>query len=71
MCLLPPLLLSKQTVKNMKRKIYSLLFVLFVFPAFVSAQTTENNSRIRQKTFEKVWQTVNGKYFDPNFGGVD
>lgn len=26
---------------------------------------------LRQKTFEKVWQTVNEKFWDPNFGGVD
>ncbi len=50
-------------------------FVLCLFIAtfainFVSAQT-ESSPQIRQKTFEKIWQTVNDKYFDANFGGVD
>jgi len=23
------------------------------------------------QSFETVWQTINGKYFDPTFGGLD
>jgi carboxyl-terminal processing protease len=26
---------------------------------------------VRTRTFERVWQTVNDKFFDPNFNGVD
>ena len=48
------------------------LFVLTVLINFTSAQTkSESSSQLRQKTFEKVWKTVNEKYFDANFGGVD
>jgi carboxyl-terminal processing protease len=36
------------------------------------AQTTrESSSQVRQKTFEAVWKTVEKKYYDPTFGGVD
>jgi carboxyl-terminal processing protease len=35
------------------------------------AQSNESTPEIRQKTFEKVWKTVNEKFFDPNFGGVN
>lgn len=49
---------------------------IFALAAFLSAfnfvfAQTESTPQIRQKTFEKVWKTVNEKYFDPNFGGVD
>ncbi len=48
------------------------LLVITVLINFASAQTkSESNPQLRQKTFEKVWKTVNEKYFDPNFGGVD
>lgn len=33
----------------------------------VSAEVRE----VRQKSFEKVWATVNEKHYDPTFGGVD
>ena len=26
---------------------------------------------LRQKTFEKTWETVRDKFYDPNFNGVD
>lgn len=36
------------------------------------AQTAgDDTAAIRQKTFEKVWTTVNEKHYDPTFGGVD
>jgi C-terminal peptidase prc len=36
------------------------------------AQTAKESSpQVRQKTFDVVWKTVNEKYFDPSFGGVD
>ncbi len=54
------------------RQLVALIFLSISAFNFVSAQTTKENSpQIRQKTFEKVWQTVNDKYFDANFGGVD
>jgi carboxyl-terminal processing protease len=31
----------------------------------------ESSPKLRQKTFEVVWRTVNEQYFDPDFGGVD
>ena len=54
----------------MKKHLLFLLAVicLSAVPPQVSAQQA---ARVRQKTFEKVWQTVNEKYFDPNFGGLD
>lgn len=56
----------------MKKYIAPLACLVFLIFAvnFASAQT-ESTAQIRQKTFEKIWQTVNEKYFDPNFGGVD
>src|SRR5262245_54038157 len=36
------------------------------------AQTSRESSlQLWQKTFDVVWKTVNEKYFDPSFGGVD
>jgi C-terminal processing protease CtpA/Prc len=35
------------------------------------AQTKQSGPQIWQKTFDVVWKTVNDKYFDPQFGGVD
>ncbi|MBK9154994.1 MAG: hypothetical protein IPM25_12375 [Chloracidobacterium sp.] len=39
--------------------------------AGVSHPTFDDAAAIRQKTFEKVWSTVNEKHYDPSFGGVD
>lgn len=57
------------------------LFILLLLLAYlpISAQivSTVNpepetkTAEIRLKTFEKVWNTINEKHFDPNFGGVD
>ncbi|MDQ3181822.1 MAG: S41 family peptidase [Acidobacteriota bacterium] len=46
------------------------LLVLTFAVNFVSAQT-ESTPQIRQKTFEKIWKTVNEKFYDANFGGID
>lgn len=53
-----------------------LIFVIVIY--FASslvqsfAQTGGKSSfKVRQETFEMVWQTVNQTYFDPNFGGLD
>ena len=31
----------------------------------------EHSPEVRQRTFEKVWETVRDKFFDPQFNGVD
>ena len=47
---------------------FSLTFALRV--SF--AQTPAGGSpQIRQKTFEKIWKTVNEKFYDASFGGID
>lgn len=52
--------------------LFACLFVLSVLINFASAQMkSESSPQLRQKTFEKVWKTVNEKYFDANFGGID
>ena len=36
------------------------------------AQPAQDHARtIRQRTFDIVWKTINDRYFDPQFGGVD
>jgi hypothetical protein len=62
----------KNIFKFLMRQLVALIFLSISAFNFVSAQTTKESSpQIRQKTFEQVWQTVNDKYFDANFGGVD
>lgn len=47
-------------------------FFMLLFAWTISAQTrNESTPQIRQKTFEKVWKTVNETFYDPKFGGVD
>lgn len=63
----------------MTRKAF--LFILLLFSAYlpiyaqsvstVAPEASGNISEIRLQTFEKVWNTVNEKHFDPTFGGVD
>ncbi|MEP6925637.1 MAG: S41 family peptidase [Pyrinomonadaceae bacterium] len=58
----------------MKRNILFLVALVYLTVAsnLVFAQkTAQSEQQVRQKTFEKVWQTINEKYFDPTFGGVD
>jgi carboxyl-terminal processing protease len=31
----------------------------------------ESSEKVRKKTFQKVWEIVRDKFFDPNFNGVD
>src|ERR1044072_3203624 len=45
--------------------------VTIILTVSLFAQSNESTPEIRQKTFEKVWKTVNEKFFDPNFGGVN
>src|ERR1700682_4694569 len=33
--------------------------------------TQSDPGRLRQETFEIVWKTVNQRFYDPKFGGVD
>lgn len=55
----------------MKRNFY-LLFSILLFTFFsVQAQKDSEQTKIRLQTFEKVWNTINEKHFDPTFGGVD
>ena len=60
------------------KKLLWLNFILFVSLFSVNAQTAatvaKNDSTTaerRQQSFEKVWNTVNEKHYDPTFGGVD
>lgn len=58
----------------MKRTVlfFVAVFYLTTISNSVFAQKpTEHTPQIRRLTFEKVWQIVNDKYFDPTFGGVD
>jgi carboxyl-terminal processing protease len=47
------------------KKILSVLILVFI--TAVSCTTIYKN----MQSFETVWQTINDKYFDPNFGGLD
>ncbi|NOT47522.1 MAG: hypothetical protein HOP17_07200 [Acidobacteria bacterium] len=55
-----------------------LLLSLFIFQTNAQSmavatapQVSAEVREVRQKTFEKVWTTVNEKHYDPTFGGVD
>ncbi len=52
----------------MKKFIFTLFICFSVISVYAQTTTT---SPIRQKTFEKVWQTVNERFYDPKFNGVD
>ncbi len=62
----------------MKYLLAAALILLLIFSCYpqsgpvVAVPTAATDSRdVRQKTFDKVWTTVNEKHFDPTFGGVD
>ncbi|GIU81571.1 MAG: hypothetical protein KatS3mg006_0635 [Pyrinomonadaceae bacterium] len=68
--------------KEMRRQRLAIfiVFLLIFLHTVTKAQiaTQENTSAIesqeqelRRKSFEKVWQTINEKHYDPTFGGVD
>ena len=38
---------------------------------FLLRRKNEIDPQVRQKTFDVVWKTVNEKFYDPKFGGVD
>ncbi|MCU0239960.1 MAG: S41 family peptidase [Pyrinomonadaceae bacterium] len=49
------------------KKLFYLLIILFAVNVSFAQITTEN----RQKIFNQVWKTINEKYYDENFNGVD
>jgi len=63
----------------MLKKVFLLhFFILLCFlsanaqaPVAAQKTVTPDASDIRQQSFEKVWNTINEKHFDPTFGGVD
>ena len=54
-------------MKKISKALSSFLLLLFV-AGVVSAQTSAPD---RIKIFEKVWNTIDKKYYDPHFNGVD
>lgn len=60
-------------------KIFLLNFLLFSFLISLNAQKTAVDTtkpdaataELRRQSFEKVWNTVNEKHYDPTFGGID
>lgn len=67
-----PYLLTK-----MKQTFSQVILALFaVHLAFVAsfgqaAEPAVEFSKVRQDAFDKVWNTINEKHYDPTFGGVD
>ncbi len=61
------------------KKLFWLNFILFscLLPlnaqkaATGSAKVNPKTAELRRQSFEKVWNTINEKHFDPTFGGVD
>jgi carboxyl-terminal processing protease len=54
----------------------SLALAILFFAAAASGQPAatparESTPEVRRKTFEKVWETVRDKFYDPDFNGVD
>lgn len=61
-----------QTIRSRITRVLCVLVVsvlLLVFAICGLAQTAK--LQLMQKTFDVVWKTVNDKYFDPRFGGVN
>ncbi len=58
---------------TVKRLTICFLFAFVpLFTALATAQPrVEATPELRQKTFEKIWQTINDKFWDPAFGGHD
>ena len=57
----------------MKRNILLLVILCLaaIFNLGFAQPGPESTPQIRKKTFAMVWQTVNDKFYDPNFRGVD
>jgi carboxyl-terminal processing protease len=58
---------------KINRVLFILLLVFSAFAAFGQVATIDetNVSQVRQRTFDRVWNIVNERHFDPTFGGVD
>ena len=58
---------------NFRKFLYAFLFVyLSTFTAFAQAPASVVEfPKVRQDAFDKVWNTINEKHYDPTFGGVD
>lgn len=58
---------------QLKRVLFLLLFVFsnVVIWGQVATLDENNAAQIRQQTFDRVWNIVNERHFDPTFGGVD
>ena len=69
----------KYTINIVMKKIFLLNFLLFSCLISLSAQKPATGiekpdaatAELRRQSFEKVWNTINEKHFDPTFGGVD
>jgi carboxyl-terminal processing protease len=55
-------------MKNQSPALLSFLLFLLFLTSVVSAQMSQSE---RIKIFDKVWNTIDKKYYDPNFNGVD
>ncbi len=62
----------------MKQKLLLLAILLAAFlplgaqtTAIIESKTTTDKDALRRQSFDKVWNTVNEKHYDPTFGGVD
>src|SRR6476619_6836237 len=50
---------------------FTACLLFFGFAALSLAAQSTIKPDVKNKTFEKVWRTVNEKFFDPNFNGVN
>jgi len=48
-----------------------LILAVAAAAALVISSSAQSDAAMRKKVFEKIWGTVNDKFYDPNFNGVD
>src|SRR5690349_6189886 len=66
-----------QAMRSRSTLLYAALLVWMLAAASASAQTAAvvtsapEFPQVRQEAFNKVWNTVNERHYDPNFNGVD
>src|SRR6188472_267300 len=56
------------------KKLVSTLFLLAATTATAAQELpkkTDAAAELRRKTFEKTWEIVRDKFYDPNFNGID